>query len=74
MNKVDIILKRMSALRTYEGGFLELIYLNVEEDVSINVEKIVSRYYLVFKSGNGHLSISCDSFTIDDEPFKEEWV
>lgn len=74
MNKVDFILKRMSTLRVYDKGFLELIYMNFKEDVSIKIDKIGPRYYLVFNSGNGQLSISCDSFTIDDEPFKEEWV
>ena len=68
------ILKRRSTLRLYDNGFIEMIYMNVEEDVSISVEKIGSRYYLVFSSGRGHLSLSCENFTIDGEPFKEEWV
>lgn len=74
MNKVDFILKRTSTLRTYDKGFLTLIYMNFKEEVYINLDKIGSRYYLVFNSGNGHLSLSCDRFTIDDVPFNEEWV
>ena len=69
---MDLILKRMSTLRTYDEEFLELIYLNTENDISINVDKIGSRYYLVFNSEDSHLSISCADFTIDGEPFKEE--